>query len=324
MARPKSSDAPEGQEYLTDRRGRRYPTHTRGLKGACVCNGCRQRRYWTKARRKARGADIAAQYADGRRVWTNATNLNRAAHWHPNEDALLRDLAGKYDSLTIGRMLGERLHKPRSESSVNHRLKRLGIFRLDVRPLSSSEVGRIFGITRETVRVRFVNGGLLIGQLRRGGPHGMRMFTRQEVEKLIREHPEAYDVEAIRDPALKALAQAVTRGRRLLPTREVSRATGIDGRTLAGWYARGLIPSARKVVGVLPGATGAWLIEASDVETVKAIRAARPDVQRERANARRDPLTGTFLRADETPSSALRCTLRVIDRADVERRLVAV
>lgn len=261
------------------------------------------------------------QYADGTRVRQHDINEKRAEHWRPEEDALVRELAGQYDSLTIGSMLGERLGKPRSETSVKHRIQRLGIFLMDVRPLTSSEVGRIFGVSRETVRTRFVNRGLLVGQLRRGGPHGMRMFTRAELERLIREHPESYEVAAIRDPALRALAEAVNRGRRLLGTAEVASLVSIDPRTLAGWYLAGLVPSARFVQGVRPGAGGAWLLAAGDVGMVRRLADERADAARAKAEAKRDPMTGAFLRAGEIPSPNLRCRVRVIERAEVEGRL---
>lgn len=261
------------QEYAPDRLGRRRPVHTPRLGDRCRCKPCWAELYWTPERRAARAAAIRLQYADGRRQRHHDLNEKRAEHWRPEEDALVRELAGTHDALTIGRMLGERLNKPRSEAAVKHRVKRLGIFLMDIRPFTSSEVGRIFGVTRETVRVRFVATGLLTGSLRRGGPHGMRMFTRPELERLIREHPEAYEVEAILDPQLKALAQATTRGRRPLPTSEVERLTGVDYRELARWYAAGLVQSARRVEGVRRGRYGTWLIDAGDIATVRQLKA---------------------------------------------------
>lgn len=316
-----SGSRPITQEYAIYRSGRRYPVHTPALKSRCRCLSCTRKASWTPERRAAMGERIKREWAEGTRTLRRNPNDNRSATWKPAEDAYLKSIADRYDCLTIGALLTERFGHPRSEHAVKHRCQRLGIARMDIRPLSSSEVGRIFGVTRETVRARFVNTGMLAGDLRRGGPHGMRMFTRAEIEALVREHPEAYDLEAIRDPSLKALALAVQRGRKPLSTSEVSRLTGIHSRTLAGWLARGLVPSARKVRNFRPGAGGAWLIPATDVAVVEAIRDGRADLQRERANARRDPLTGSFLRTDETPSTDLRCTIRVVDRSAALQRL---
>lgn len=166
---------------------------------------------------------------------------------------------------------------------------------MDGRPFSTTEVGRLFGISRETVLQRFVNPGRLRGERRPGGPHGfLWFFMRADLERLVREHPAAYDIEKIRDPGLRALAGAVARSGRLLSTREVAMTTGIDARTLAGWYARGLVPSAQKVRGVLPGAGGAWLVPVGALDEVRATPARILEQRRMRAVAGRDPLTGVF------------------------------
>jgi hypothetical protein len=273
------------QEFGPNKRGARIPVHTPRIGQHCRCFACRNARWWNDERRSARSDDLRQQYADGRRQRQHDVNQKRACHWRPEEDSLLQTLAGQHDCLTIGKLLEARFGYPRSDAAVKHRVKHLGIFLMDARPLSSSEVGRIFGITRETVRVRFVATGLLIGQVRRGGPHGMRTFERAELETLVREHPEAYDVEAIRDSRLRALADATARGRRLLPTPEVEKLTGVNYRQLAQWYADGLVPSARRVEAVRRGRFGTWLIEAVDLAAVRRLKAEHDERQRRRADA---------------------------------------
>lgn len=317
------SGRPAGQEYMRRPSGGRRPVHTPRLGAACICGGCVKRRWWTPERRAAKGAQIRAQYADGRRAVQYDLNEKRAEHWRPEEDALVRSLAPDHDCLTIGRLLGERLGKPRTEVAVKHRCRILGISRMDIRPFTASEVGRIFGgISRETVRTKLVLTGLLTGTLRRGGPHGMRMFSRRELEALIREHPEAYDVRTIRDSALKALAEAVSRGRRLLPTSEVARLTSVNPRTLAMWCLKGRVPTARFVQGVRPGRGGVWLIEAGDVDLVRQFRTGRSAARASQADTRRDPMTGAYLGAGEVPSPTLRFRLRIVDRAEAIGRLL--
>lgn len=267
------------------------------------------------------GERLRRQYAEGTRVAGRDHQRKHPAVWTAEQDDALRLLGGQYDCRTIARILTERFGTARSERAVRHRFTRLGVSRYDGRPLSSSEVGRLFGVSRETVRRRFVGHGYLVGTLRRHGPHGMRVFARAEIERLIREHPEAYRADAIRDPSLRALAVAVARGRGLVPTAEVTRLTGVPQETLSGWYRAGLVPSATKVRGPLPGAGGAWLIEAGDVETVRWLVATRGQRARERAEPRRCPLTGVYLAGDAIPSPGLRCTIRVIDRAEALARL---
>lgn len=286
------------QEYLINRRGRRQPTHTPIIGKACICTGCHQRRWWTPERRAARGRQIKAWIADGTIPAARPNvNLRRASHWKAEQYDYLKSLVGKHDKATIAVKLTERFGVPRTEQAIKRALDRLGIRLLDERPYTTGEVARMLGISRQTVLSRLVGEGVLRSDLWRGGQHGMRVYSRAGLERLIREHPEAYDGDRIRDAGLKALARAVSRGRRLLGSMDVERLTGVDHRTLVRWYAAGLVPSARRVRGVTVGRGGAWLIEASDVETVRRLRSDIVEAQaRRRAERPRDPTTGRLLR----------------------------
>lgn len=291
------SGRPAAQEYAPDRRGRRRPVHTPRMGAACICVGCHQRRYWTPDRRAARAAQVRAWIADGTIPAERPNvNLKRASHWKPAEYDELRRLVGKHDRATIAAKLTEKFGVTRTEHAVKRALDRLGIRLLDERPFTTGEVARMLGISRQTVLARLVGAGVLHSELWRGGQYGMRVYGRADLERLIREHPEAYDAGRVKDRALKALAQAVTRGKRLLGSAEVERLTGVDHRVLVRWYADGLVPSARRVRGVTVGRGGAWLIEAHDAETVERIRDER---SRRRAERPRDPATGAFVRAED-------------------------
>lgn len=285
------------QEYLVNRLGRRQPTHTRGIGAACICTGCHQKRWWTPTRRRARAAQVRAWLANGTIPAARPnTNLRRASHWKPEQYDYLRTLVGRHDKPTIACLLTERFGVERTEQSVKRALDRIGVRLLDARPYTTGEVARMLGISRQTVLSRLVGAGVLHSELWRGGQHGMRVYSRGDLERLIREHPEAYDAERIRDRSLKALAQAFNRGRRLVGSMEVERLTGVDHRTLVRYYAAGLVPSARRVRGVTVGRGGAWLIEAGDVETVRRLAVSIPAEQAQRRAARpRDPSTGRLL-----------------------------
>jgi hypothetical protein len=285
------------QEYLINRRGQRQPCHTPIIGRACICTGCHQRRWWTPDRRAARGRQIRAWLADGT-IPTPRPNVNlrRASHWKPEQYDYLRSLVGKHDISTIAAKVSERFGVPRSEMAIKRALQRIDVRRLDERPYTTGEVARMLGISRQTVLARLVDNGLLASELWRGGHHGMRVYSRASLEALIREHPEAYDADRIREPGLKALARAISRGRRLLGSMEVERVTGVDHRTLVRWYAAGMVPSARRVRGVTVGRGGAWLIAAADVETVRRLRIDLPaEYARRRAERPRDPATGRLL-----------------------------
>lgn len=316
---------------MTTRAGRRVPAHTPRLVRSCACQSCKLRRYWTPERRAERSAQLRRQYVDGRRTARRNPNDGRAWVWTPEQDDLVRALVGTCDLATLAQRLTERFGHRRTEHAVKHRIVHLGLSRMAARPLSSSEVGRMFGISRETVRSRLVGRGLLVGELRTGGPYGMRVFERAEVERLVAEHPELFPPEQIRDAALRALAVASRRGRALLTSAEVMRRTGAEQRELCSWYTSGLVPSARKVRG-RRGHGGGWLIEAGDVPRVRELvaaaraRRARRAVACEAGHPWRVPLTRDrrcpiCLRAKRS-GRPFRYQLRLIDRSEAVARVV--
>jgi hypothetical protein len=280
------SHCPPGQEFVTSRAGRRIPAHTPKLKAGCHCKSCQLRQWWTAERRAERAEMLRRQYADGTRKRNPDPNRGRVSLWRPQESAALSKLVGQVDLPTMIDEL-ERITKyRRSPAAIKHQIARLGLSRLAARGLSTTDVGRIFGISRETVRTRLLKRGLLVGRPYRGGQAGiMTVFDRAELVAFVREHPEAYDASLINDRELRALAEAVGRGRRLMGTSEVERLTGVNYRQLAAWYAAGLVPTARRVEGVRRGRFGTWLIEAGDLTTVQRLRADHIDRQRRRAEA---------------------------------------
>ena len=279
------------QEYGPNRLGPRIPTHTKGLKG-CRCTGCCQRRWWTPEQKAARSGEIRRQYADGRRVWSPNANLKRASHWLSEHDALLRDLVGKHDIPTIAAKLTERFGLPRTESSVKHRIQRLGILILDHRPYTTSEAARMLGMSRNNLLEIYVRPGLLRCVRWRGGQHGMFVYNHADLERFVREHHERLNVPAMRDSGLRALAIALSRGSRLVGTREVLKLTGVSRFVQHGLYEAGLVPSARRIRRRGAGRSGGWMIDASDLEAVRTLAAER---EARRFDRPRDPLTGRIL-----------------------------
>lgn len=290
MSRP-----PVVQEYAPDRRGHRRPVHTERFR-ECRCTGCNQRRWWTPERKAARAAEIRRQYAEGRRSWHPNANLARASHWQPEQDALLRDLVGRHDLGTIARTLTERTGVTRTEQAIKRRLDRLGISRLELRPYTTGEVARMLGMSRNNLLETWVGSGRLRGTRWRGGQHGMLTYRRAELERLVREHAESLNVARIRDSQLKALAQAVMRGRVGVGTREVEGLTGVPHQIQVALYQAGLVPSARRVRRFGGGAGGCWLIDRADIEAVRRLAAERAaEIERLRDERERDSTTGRYL-----------------------------
>lgn len=317
------------QEYVATRSGRRIAAHTPRLRGGCACQSCKLRRYWTPERRAERSEALRRLYAEGRRTKRRNPNAGRRSVWQRSEDDLLRALVGRHDLATIARKLAEATGWPRTKDAVKHRIGHLGLSQIASRPFSSTEVGRMLGISRETVRTRLVDRGLLTGERRTGGPHGMRLFERAELERLVAEHPECFDFALIRDRALRMLAVAARRTRPSLTSAEVMRRTGAEQRELCSWYTSGLVPSARKILG-LRGHGGGWLIGAGDLGRVRELVAASRARRARRAIACEagHPWTVPFSPIRRCPTCSrlkrkpLRSSPRFVDRAAAIARVV--
>lgn len=200
---------PVVQEYAPDRRGYRKPVHTPGLKGTCNCSTCYQRRWWTPERKAARAAAMRRQWASGERDGQPDANVRRATHWTPEQDDYLRQIAGDHDLPELAALLSARFSAPRTKQAIQRRCQHLGISRLGLRPYTTSEVARMLGIGVTTLRTQIVLPCLLPFAWWRGGSIGTRVYRHADLEQFIREHPDAYRIERIRDPRLSVLARAV-------------------------------------------------------------------------------------------------------------------
>lgn len=276
------------QEYDRDRRGRRYAVHTRGY-AACRCKRCWARLWWTTERRAERSAELRRQYADGRRVWHPASNLARTNHWTGERDDLLREFAGHVDAPTLVEIIRARSGFRYTERAVGHRIRRLGILLLARRPYTTGEVARMFGMSRENLLTVWIRPGHLRGARRRGGQYGMHTFTRTDLEQMAHTYAERLDPERIHDEGLRLLVIARTRGRQLVGTRDVTRATGVTHHVQSELYRLGMVPSARLVRRSGSGRYGAWMLEQADIETVRRLAAERHvDQERRRLSRARD------------------------------------
>ncbi len=210
---------------------------------------------------------------------------------------MLRAMIGDHDIGTIAARLTEAFGYPRTEAAVQHRIKRLGLFILDHRPYTTGEVARMLGMSRNNLLETWVRPGRLEGERRRGGLHGMLTYSRAVLESFVRVHAESLNVARIRDEGLRLVARAALRGRQGLGTVEVELLTGVSHQVQSELYARGQVPSARRVRRFGGGAGGCWLIDRADVETVRRLAKATADeIARQRA-ARRDPASGRYLSA---------------------------
>lgn len=270
--RPRRSRCPEGQAFVPSRHGKLVPAHTPSIGAACRCLHChgkRQAARWTPEMRAARSAAYT-----GRTFTPRSPKRAKADVWTPQHDDALRALLGKGDRFWIAEQLTARFQCPRTDEAVQSRIKKLGLSRLAVRPLSRLEVGRALGVG-DALAERWVREGLLVGiPWHFGGgkrkANVSQAFAREHVEAFLRAHVDQVAVDRIRDRGFRALAEALTRGSRMpLTLASAARLSGVCQKTVRYWIDRGRVPGAYQVRGRF------WRIPSSEIPTLRELAARK-------------------------------------------------
>lgn len=258
--------------------GKLVPVHTSRLQGICKCGRCRGQRIWTPERKAAKSSLYRAMVAAGIR-FGSAPGAVRKAHgtiWLPQHDAALKDLIGTMDVASIAVELSRRFPPPRTETAVKNRVKKLRLSLLAVRPWTVRELARMLGVCDDTVRAWMAAGWLVGTPWKLGGGqkkgHRSQAFTRADVERFIRAHPDLLIAREIQDGKLRVLLEGLTRGTRWMTLKEASIASGLKIATVRWRSSTGKIPSAHKVDG------RHWRISSADVShmaTQRDLRASR-------------------------------------------------
>lgn len=116
--------------------------------------------------------------------------------WQPEEDARLRQLAGRRPLREIAADLG------RSPRSAAERAHRLGLDVLEARRArgcSVDGVARMLGVNRSRV-LHYLNSGALVGN---HDSNAWWSIHRADIFDFLRDHPWLYDASKIVDPALR-------------------------------------------------------------------------------------------------------------------------
>lgn len=248
---------------------------------------------------------MRSQYAEGVRAWSPNANLLRPSRWTTEHDDLLHSLVGTADLPTLARTVSARTGVTRTEQAVKRRLDRIGISRLERRPLTTGEVARMLGMSRNNLLETWVGTGRLRAERWRGGPHGMLVYDRDELARFVRAWAESLDVGRMRDSGLKALGRAAARGRLGLDTRTAARLAGVSPHVARALCAAGLVPSARRVRRRGSGAGGGWVVDRADVEAIRRLAAERRDEQGRRRSSRPRGPDGRFESAASGPIKAV-------------------
>lgn len=193
--------------------------------------------------------------------------------WTPEEDRLLRELAGTMPLPELAERLARESGYRRTVHALRIRCKRLDVSAYAA-CVTLIELEAVFGSCHRTIRKHWLETGLLPARRWAGrGSHPGWWIERTDVERFIREQAWAYDWRAMRagHPWTK-LAETVYRADPWLSRDEAMAYLRLAPAQFVKWQRRGLIPHRRR-----PGG-GGWrvLVRRSDLPTIAAdIAAAR-------------------------------------------------
>lgn len=180
--------------------------------------------------------------------------------WSPEEDAIIRSLAGIEWPEEIGRRCCEVSSNPRSLSTIRQRARALGVS-LERQGWVRGDVARIFGVDGVTVQ-GWIDGGLL--EAARWG--SVLMCSNQEqINAFIRAYPWLYDVDRMVRGPFRSLAEVVQKRDPWWSFSRACRETGMSRNSMATLLRRGVIEARRR-----RGAHGGeWMFRAMDLADVQ-------------------------------------------------------
>ncbi len=193
----------------------------------------------------------------------------RGDHWTPEEDGLLRQLAGTMEEAEIARIISERYGTYRTATAVHVRAVRRGIS-LWAKGMALGHLVEVFGYDHRVIKRWWINTGLLSGRRWSGrGPNEGWWFEPADVETFVRRYPWAYDWKRMkpRHP-LTRLAEVVNKADPWLTLQDLASYVGLNISNTARWMRRGLIPHQHRPKSG-PG-SGLIVIRGRDFRAIKA------------------------------------------------------
>lgn len=214
------------------------------------------RRCWTGECGKCRSCTTRKAHADGKYLNVRP----RCDRWLPEDDDLVRAMAGCTGGASQIAAELKRLGRPRSVSAVWSRAGNLGVYLL-ADYWGCDRVASFFGVHWVSVRQHWLETGLLRSKRRPpgcGSKRGDWEVSEADVATFIRTCPWAYDARTIKaHHPLADLARQIQRRDPWLSAHEAARELGISVNSFWRWCRMGAVPYQRRL--------HSFVIRASDV-----------------------------------------------------------
>lgn len=200
-------------------------------------------RRMTSAERRACSERMKRRWAEG-----EFANRHKARHWRdwtPQQDAMLRELAGRETPARVAELLSGRFLIERTEIAVRTRAKRLHVS-LMMEGESARSLGAIFGVSTKRITHSWVRRGWLSGRQQAPMANSVWLFSDADIEAFIRRYPNIYDWRRMRPGRWRSLAEVVWRVDPLLTIAEAACCLGISENTLWSHCSKGWLPHLRR------------------------------------------------------------------------------
>lgn len=218
-----------------------------------VCRPCQMRRAARGSpRRRPTRAQLAwtpekraAQAERMRQIWATGYRVRQPRQWTPEEDALLRALAGTLAVRELAEVFIERTTgQDRTPKAIERRLTLLGESHMVSGYLTGNDVKRRLGVGWETLTA-WLHAGLLPSQRQSDAQRSFYLIRESDLVQFVRQHAVLLLDVAIRDPHLRAERDTVLRAEQLVPLVQAARILGLTPATVCYWIARGVLPAIR-------------------------------------------------------------------------------
>lgn len=199
-------------------------------------------------------------------VKRRATLCQLSNRWQADENAILRNMGGKYCAGDVADAINkwrkENHLEPRTVPAVHTYAEKHGVsLNRDATVFSMQEVQGLLGCGRKRVKT-FMQDGLLAHRM--WGPSVV--FDMSELEEFVRKYPWLVMADRMAFGPLRWVAENLTRRNPYLTVQQVAGLVGSTDKVVAQLAKSGAINAH-----LVPGGTGEWRVQASEIPHVREV-----------------------------------------------------